>query len=191
VPLLRALAKKESDMNPQSADGSYWGILQVGIPNVLPSYNARKGANYSAQDLLNPDVNVKIAADLLNRIAIAYSKHPDPNMKPNWSNPEFVKLLLAGWNSGYSESGGVGKVVSYLEAKGLPVTHDNVFANAAAAGATVHLQNPAKQSWQRGVTDLYFRQPDALAPGDAAPGSFLWKAGVAVLLGLLVSRYVK
>jgi len=186
VPFLRALAKRESDFNPNETGASYRGLLQVGINNVLPSYNQRRGTAYTANDLLNPDVNVKIAADLINRIAVAFDKHPSPNMKIDWTNPEFVKLVLAGWNSGYSEAGGVGKVASYLEARGIPVTHDNVFAHAGAAGATVHLQNLAKQRWQRGVADLYFAQPDA----PTAASGFLLKASVAVLLGLLVSRYV-
>lgn len=163
VAFLRALAKRESNMNPNSGGGSYWGILQVGIGNVLPSYNKRRGTRYSSQDLFNPDINVKIAADLINRITIAFAKHPDPNMKMDWSNPEFVKLVLAGWNSGYSEGGGVGKVAKYLEARKIPVTHDNVFKYARAAKASKYLQREQydkKRRWQAGVAALYFSQPD-------------------------------
>lgn len=158
VNYLRALAYRESSLNPRETGGSYWGLLQVGLNNVLPSYNARHGTNYTGSDLLNPDVNVKIAADLLNRIAVAYAKHPSANMKPNWHNPEFVKLLTAGWNSGYSESGGVGRVATYLEQRSIPVTHDNVFTYAAAAGATKHLSNPTKHQWQRSVADLFYKE---------------------------------
>lgn len=181
VNYLRALAHSESRLNPGDTGGSYWGLLQVGIGNVLPSYNDRHGTSYTSQDLLNPDINVKIAADLLNRIVVAYSKHPSPTMRPGGGR-EFWKLLTAGWNSGYSEGGGVGKVVTYLEAKGIPVTHDNVFKYAAAAGATVHLQNDSKRRWQAAVVDKFY--------AEGGPGaSFLMYAVVAAGL-YAIYRYM-
>lgn len=186
IPFLRALAKKESSMNPNSCAGAACGLLQI-TSVVRDSWNRSHGTSYAKSDLLNPDLNVAMGVDLLERIAKAYSLHPSPNMKPNWRNKEFVKLVLAGWNSGYSEGGGVGKVASYLETRGLPVTHDNVFSYANAAGATVHLQNDAKRRWQAGVADLYFSQPDF---GQVDTGSFLVKAGIATLVGLLLARYI-
>lgn len=182
MPFLRALVKRESNFNASDTNGPAWGLMQ--ITEVV-----RKGQTASRYDLLNADTNVRIGTGLLKRIVAAFNKHPDPNMKEDWGNPEFVNLVLAGWNSGYSEGGGVGKVASYLEDRGIPVTHDNVFSFASAARATSQLQKPAKQAWQKSVTDLYFRQPDALSPGEKQ-GSFLLKAGVAVLLGLAVAKYV-
>lgn len=167
VPLnyMRALTKKESNFNPNESNDPAWGLMQV-VPVVREGYNSRYGTSYTKQDLLNPDINVKIVADLLNRIVIAYGKHPDANMQENWGNPEFVKLVTAGWNSGYSEGGGVGKVATWLNAHGIRVTHDSVFQYADQAGATTHLQDafqkppPAisKKTWQRQVTDLYFAE---------------------------------
>lgn len=159
VNFLRALAKKESNFNTRDTGGSYWGILQVGYNNVLPGFNARHGTSYGRQDLLGPELNIQVASELLNRIAASYKRnHSAPNMQENWHNPEFVKLLLAGWNSGYSEAGGVGRVASYLEQRGIPVTHDNVFMYAGAAGATKHLSNTGKQGWQRSVADLFYQE---------------------------------
>lgn len=192
VPLLRALAKRESNFNPNESGGNHWGILQVGINNVLPSYNKRRGTHYSSEDLFNPDINVKIATDLLNRITVAMDRHPDPNMKWNPSNPESVKLLLAGWNSGYSEAAGLGKVARFLEERGIPVTHENVFTFAREAGGTRFLQREMydkKRRWQASVANLYFQQPDAPAPGASTRG-FIMKASIAVLAGLLAARYV-
>lgn len=163
VNYLRALAYSESRMNPKDTGGSYWGLMQVGIPNVLPSYNKRHGTSYTSTDLLNPDVNVKIASDLLNRIIVAYGKHPSPTMRPS-GGAEFWKLLTAGWNSGYSEAGGVGRVATYLEQRGIPVTHDNVFRYAAAAGATRHLQNDKKRRWQAAVVQRFYEEG---GPGNA------------------------
>lgn len=179
VPLnyMRALTKRESNFNPNESNDPAWGLMQV-VPVVRTGFNARYGTSYSKQDLLNPSVNVQMVADLLNRIATAYQKHSDPNMKGNWANPEFVKLVTAGWNSGYSEAGGVGKVASYLEARNIPVTHDNVFRYAAAAGATSHLQSAAKQAWQRSVSDLYF--------AEGGPG-FLYGFAGKLIVTVLVS----
>lgn len=187
VAFLRALSKKESNQNPTSHSGPAYGLLQV-LPQILTGYNQRKGTGYVPNDLLNADINAAVGSDLLNRIAAAYAKHPDPNMRPDFSNPEFVKLLVAGWNSGYSEGGGVGKVASYLEQRGQRVTHDAVFSNASAAGATVHLQNPAKQRWQREVAALYFAQDDA---GKTSIDLGFWgKVGITVVVSLLAARYV-
>ncbi len=161
VPFLRVLSKAESDQNPRETGGSHWGLLQVGR-SVVEGYNERHGTRYTLSDVLDPNLNVTMGAETLSRIATSYSKnHPDSrHMRKDWSNPEFVKLVLAGWNSGYSERGGVGRVARYLEQRKIPVTHDNVFQYADAAGATVHLQNPKKRAWQRAVSGLYFAQPD-------------------------------
>jgi len=157
VTLLKALTQRESGFNPSDASGPAWGLMQI-TEVVRNSYNSRYRTSYSRADLLNPEVNIKMATELLNRIAEGYAKHPSPNMRTNWSNPEFVKLVLAGWNSGYSEGGGVGKVASFLEARGIPVTHDNVFAYASSAGATTQLQKDDKRRWQAGVSSLYFAE---------------------------------
>ena len=113
-------------------------------------------------DLLKPAVNIRIAADLLRRIADSYERnHPEvENMLEDWNNPRFVELLTFGWNAGYSERGGVGRVVSYLEDRGLAhaVTIDSVHRYAKAAGASRHLSNAKKVAWCKGVALLYTRE---------------------------------
>lgn len=180
VAFLRALGKRESNLNPAEAKDPAWGLLQV-IPSVRTSHNKRRGTSYSQGDLLDPEINVRIVTDLLNRIVTAYGKHPSANMQEDWTNPEFVNLITAGWNSGYSEAAGVGHVASWLEAHGIPVTHDAVFEYAGPAAGTRHLQNDKKRSWQKTVTELYFAQPDAgKAAGGllalAVVGFFAWAA---------------
>lgn len=160
---MKALAQRESNFNPRNASGPAWGLMQI-TEVVRNSFNQRFGTGYSRSDLLDPRVNVRMAGDLLRRIVTAYNQHPAPNMKEDWSNPEYVKLVLAGWNSGYSEGGGVGKVARYLYARGIPVTHDNVFRYAGAAGATSQLQRDDKRRWQAGVASLYFAEGGPGAP---------------------------
>jgi soluble lytic murein transglycosylase-like protein len=160
VAFLRALAKRESGMDPAEVTESAAGILQV-VPSVMDGFNKRAGeGQVTRAQLFDPATNVRVATWQLRFVIDQYRKHRDRNLHENWSNPEFVKLLVAGWNSGYSEVAGVGKVASYLEGRGMPVTLDNVYASAAAAGGTVHLQNPAKKAWQQSVAALYYAQPD-------------------------------
>lgn len=168
VNYMRALSKRESNMNPAEARDPAWGLMQI-VPVARESYNKRHGTSYSQADLLNPEVNVKIGADLLNRIVASYkANHSDvPNLRPNWANPEFVSLVTAGWNSGYSERSGVGAVARWLKARGIPVTHENVFRYSQDAGATRHLANPTKENWQRSVTNLFYAEggPTTLSYG--------------------------
>ena len=160
VTYLRALTQRESGFNAGDTKGPAWGLMQI-VETVRNSYNRRRGASYGRGDLLNPSVNVMMATDLLNRIQTAYSKHKDPNMKPDWSNPEYVKLLTAGWNAGYSEAAGVGKVASWLEARNIPVTHDNVYKYAAQAGGIRFLrisEQPHRREWHRSVANLFYAE---------------------------------
>lgn len=157
IEFVRALAKNESNFNPKDQSGPAWGILQV--TEVVRKDHNQRGGNVSRHDLLDPDTNSKVALGLIQRIVAAYQKHPDKNLREDWSNPEFVKLLVAGWNSGYSEAGGVGKVAKWLHLKGIPVTHDNVFKHAKEARATKFLQLdlfPQKYRWQKKVAQAYF-----------------------------------
>jgi len=168
VAYLRALAYRESGLKPHattnaSNPNAARGLLQV-VGVVREDYNRVHGTHYQPDDLWDTDINVKIAVDALHRIMAAIGRHPSANLHPDWNNPEFVKLLTAAWNAGFSDSGGVGKVASYLEARGMPVTHDAVIANASAAGAVSYVGNAQRAAWHRSVAELYFKQPDAGPP---------------------------
>jgi len=182
VAYLRALAQRESGMNPRAANpggaDAAKGILQV-VGVLRNDYNKRTGANYQPDDMFDPEVNVKIAAWLLNSIVTAYGKHPDKNMKMDWSNPEFVKLVTAGWNAGFSEGGGVGKVARYLEQQGKPVTLEAVSAAAPIAGGSKWLAMPARVQWHNSVAKLYYEQPDWGARA-AGAGAIVLLLGAAV-----------
>lgn len=205
LPFIRALAQRESSMNPKENKGSYWGILQVGLYDVLPSYNKRFGTKYEPQDLFNPNLNTKIALELINRIARAYANtaRESPvymaNLVPNFSNPEFVRLLVAGWNSGYSRAAGVQKVARWLASHEIPVTHDNVFKFGKRAGSTKWLHGGTddadrKHRWQAGVQRLFFKMEDFTPlPAEKPPtrrpggGGALVALSLVGLLGLLAS----
>lgn len=159
APYLRALALHESDMRPRLADGPAWGLMQV-IEVVREDFNRRERANFTRQDVLDAAINVTIAASSLALIVKSYAaNHPSsPNLQANWRNPQFVALVTFGWNAGWSERGGVGRVASFLEQRGADVTINSVFDAAKASGASPHLANPMKLAFAKQVTRQYFAE---------------------------------
>ena len=107
------------------------------------------------------EINVAMATWLLGRIVASYrTNHPTvPNLQPDWTNPRFVELLTFGWNAGYSEAGGVGRVARHLEERGeTDLTIDLVHEQAKAAGASKHLARADKVNWCKSVAALYARE---------------------------------
>ncbi len=172
IPLayIRTLVERESDGRPSVQTGSAVGLMQI-VPVVLADYNKRHGTTYQSAQLVEPATNVAMGCELLRLIVESYRKnHPRvPNLQPDWSNPRFVELLTFGWNAGFSEAGGVGRVASYLEQLGgaNDITLDLVTAYAQLAGASKHLSNPAKVAWCKSVAALYQRERDLAAPSTA------------------------
>ncbi len=161
LPYLRALAKRESNMNPRETDGPAWGLMQV-IEVVRRDHNKDFGTNYSRRDLLTPSVNVEIAATLLRRIVRSFQRnHPDvPNMRQDWTNPRFVELLTFAWNAGWSERGGIGRVARYLKKRGKAkeITVELVRANARNAGAIRFLSETGRMRWSKSVARFYMSE---------------------------------
>lgn len=160
IEYLRALAMRESGMTPSTRGRAGWGLFQI-IEVVRSDFNRAHRTSYTRPQLLDPDVNTRIATWLLRFIIDSYHRHhPEvPNLRPDWTNPRFVELVTFGWNAGPSETGGVGRVVSYLVGKGardidLALVHDH----ARTVGASKHLSDPAKVRWCRGVVALYLRE---------------------------------
>lgn len=162
IPLayLRALVDRESNGRPDVRTGSAVGLMQI-VPVVLADYNKRHGTAYQSAQLVDPATNVAIGCELLRIIANSYRKnHPHvPNLQTDWNNARFVELLTFGWNAGFSEAGGVGRVARYLEKLGtVDITLDQITAHARVAGASKHLSNSAKVAWCKSVVALYVRE---------------------------------
>lgn len=170
IAFLRALTSRESGFQAHLAmpggPNAARGLLQI-VGCVRTDYNRAHGTDITADELFDPDTNVQIATWVLRLIITQYARHPDKNLHEDWSNPEFVRLLLAGWNSGFSEGSGVGLVARYLERRGLDVTLDRVFAHASAAGASFYLQQTAKRGWQWATAALYFAELRASSQSSA------------------------
>lgn len=160
IEYLRALVERESNGQPSVRAGSAIGLMQI-VPVVLDDYNKRHGTTYRSEHLTHPATNVAIGCELLRLIVDSYRKnHPRiTTLQADWNNPRFVELLTFGWNAGFSEAGGVGRVARYLEGLGaVDITIDQVAAHAKLAGASKHLFNPAKIAWCKSVVALYQRE---------------------------------
>lgn len=160
IEYVRALVERESNGLPTARSGSAIGLMQI-VPVVLNDYNKRHGTTYGAEHLQDPRTNVAIGCELLRIIITSYRKnHPRVRtLQTEWSNPQFVELLTFGWNAGFSEAGGLGRVARYLEGLGaVDITIDQVAAHARVAGASKHLSNPAKVAWCKSVVALYLRE---------------------------------
>lgn len=160
IEYVRALVERESNGQPSVRAGSSIGLMQI-VPVVLDDYNKRHGSVYLSEHLTEPATNVAIGCELLRLIIESYRKnHPKlRTLQEDWNNPRFVALLTLGWNAGFSEAGGVGRVARYLEGLGAFETDiDQVSAYANVAGASSHLSNPAKIAWCKSVVALYQRE---------------------------------
>jgi hypothetical protein len=160
IEYLRALVERESGTNPDTRTGEARGLMQI-VPVVLDDYNKRHGTIYQPDHLSDPTINVAIGCELLSLILDSYRRnHPHvPNLQADWTNPRFIELLTFGWNAGFSEAGGVGRVVGYLERRGITdVTIELVHRTASAAGASSHLSSTAKVRWCKSVAALYQRE---------------------------------
>jgi hypothetical protein len=157
VAFLRALAQSESGLNPRATNRVATGLFQL-LSVVRDDHNKLHGTAYTRDDLLDPTVNTIIAVAALRRIARSYAKnHPHtPNLLTDWNNYRFAELLTFGWNKGWSERAGVGRVATYLEQRGIhDVTIELVHQHARAAGASHHLENAKAVQWAKGVVQRY------------------------------------
>lgn len=160
IEYVRALVERESLGDPKVRTGQAIGLMQI-VPVVLADYNKRHGTKYGSVDLAQPATNVAIGCELLHLIVQSYRRHHPriTTLQGDWDNPAYVALLTFGWNAGFSEAGGVGRVARYLEQLGaIDITIDQVAAHAKLAGASRHLSNPAKLTWCKSVVALYERE---------------------------------
>ncbi|MBK9032132.1 MAG: hypothetical protein IPL61_12570 [Myxococcales bacterium] len=158
VAYLRALGHAESGLNPADR----LGLINV-VPIAVADYNRRHpSATVRAEQMTDPAVNVRVAADILRTIIASYRRHhPDvPALAEDWTRPAFVELLSFGWNAGFSERAGVGCVVRYLRRtrSEQPITLDTVADAASAAGAARTLSNPRKRAYCKGIAAAYVRE---------------------------------
>jgi soluble lytic murein transglycosylase-like protein len=159
VAFIRALVHGESggDSQKENPASHAAGLLQI-TDIVRKDWNsAHEDAPVSRTDLFDPEINVRIGAALLNRIAQVYRHHP--TLRPDWNSRRYAELVALGWNAGYSDRGGVGLAVTELEAAGAKpadVTVDSVARVAAGLpSASRFVSRADRVAYAKAVADLY------------------------------------
>ena len=187
---LRAVMRHESGGNPRAVSPTgARGLMQI-TRGARETFNRATGARWSADDLFRPDVSVTIGAWLLRVIARSYARHHPRSLATDWGDARWLQLLVLGWNRGFSEEGGVGKVVGALEREGWrpeAITARAVVANAARFGAarTLYDDPAAHVRWSGDVVATYMGARPRLA--DAARAG----AGpVGVVAGLALATAI-
>ena len=160
IPLafLRALAWHESRLNPLSYK-KHVGLFQIG-PGVRKDWNKSHKKAVKAQ-YTDPALNTRVAAWHLNRIIAQYNRTKHPALRgPDWMSPEWVKLLLAGWNVGWGKSTGVPQVAKWLKSKGAHIDHDAVMKKWRKSGAHPFggSRLVEKWHWHRKVYDTWVKE---------------------------------
>lgn len=148
----------------------------------------RKDAGVSRADLLNPEVNTRVALGLLNRIVSSWASVP--GLAADWRSRRWVELVTFGWNAGYSKTAGVAFAAAQLAAEGvkpdaITVTAIHAWANRTGKGSA-WLAVGAKADWARKVADTYIgaiagKGGPVASTRKSAPGG---GGGAALALGL-------
>lgn len=177
VPLafIRALVHGESggDSQKENPASHAAGLLQI-TEIVRQDWNtAHPDAPVSRDQLFDPEINIRLGAALLNRIAQVYGHHR--TLRPDWQSRRYAELVALGWNAGYSDRAGVGLAVTELEAAGAKsedVTVDSVAHVATGLPAASRFISRADRiAYAKAVADLYLgsrRAPVVAARGGAA-----------------------
>jgi hypothetical protein len=190
---LRTLAYKESSLRPDAVHptSKATGLFQI-TSTALNSFNQRNGTNYQLQQLVDPDLNTKVASQHLASIINGYKKLR--SLKPDWTNRRWLELLILGWNAGHNA---VASIVSRMESSGIPDERINVDTVSQAAatigGKAKYVGDSGRVAWAKSVASKYLGGGvKALVatvtkhPGMSATG-FLVIAG----LGYVAYRFIK
>jgi hypothetical protein len=172
------------------------GLLQV-TWSPLQDWNRQNDAVLALEDVRDPEMNLSIGLDHLEKIVTSYAKHHKATLATDWKDPRFVGLVTLGWNAGHSEKSGVGYVVSRLEEAGIPPERITATAVQQAANrlekASRFLKDPERLAWVKRTVASYVGSPE----GDrqvASTKSRYWPwllGGAAVFGGILLYRMAK
>lgn len=147
------------------------GLFQVG-PVWLEPFNEATGSSFTRANLKKAKENTRVAVWALRHIAEGWARNHPESLATDWKSRRFLELLAMGYGHGYSERGGVGLVVGYLEDRSFltgQITARTVHRYARAAGAVRFLSDDGRLAHSLSVVARVFEN-GAPAPSDPAPG---------------------
>jgi hypothetical protein len=149
---LRVLAYKESGFRPDVVHptSKATGLFQI-TQTALSSFNQRNGSALQLPQLVDPELNTRVAAQHLASVVSGYSRYR--TLQPDWTSRRWLELLTLGWNAGHNA---IAQIVGRMEANGLPIDRINVDTVSQAAtsmGASARfVADPKRVAWAKSLT---------------------------------------
>jgi hypothetical protein len=194
VAYLRSLAKQESNMDPNAkGPGNERGLLQVS-PVLIKAYNLAKGTSYTLDKMTDPALNAAVAVWNLQRIIESYAKNHPATLGLDWRSPRWVGLVTQGYNADEGDVSGVGKLVTRMEAQGLPadkITYQTVAQLNVVTKDNKWLSDTKRQAYVGRVVAGYFDSGEVMpsspvmSPAGIHGINWKWLAAGGGALGLL------
>ena len=170
LPFLRAVAYRESLMNPKAASktSSARGLMQITAP-LLRRFKKATKIKYSPSDMLKAWPNIRVGVWHMVEIVNSFKKnHPD-SLSPIWCSLNYVGLLAQAYTAGFNETRGVGYVVGHMEKSGVkqtsitPVIVAQVATRLKERGhikGRVFMSEPDRLDYVRRVQLAYSKEPE-------------------------------
>jgi hypothetical protein len=196
IPLafLRAFAwnnrrDKSKGFNPAQSSGGAAGLFGISSA-ALNSYNSVKGQNNPVNSLADANFNTKVAVYLLQKIVAYYAANYPKTMIENWNNPDYVALIVHGYNVGHAEPKGLGAAIKKFNDAPDKLTFNAVTQVAKEIGLSNNSYNTAWMSFAKGVANTYLnssRSPSQPGPSQtySAAKKGTGGVGLAAIAGLI------
>jgi hypothetical protein len=193
IPLnfLKALATKASGLNTNKSTNYGAGLFMISNA-VLDAFNSKMKTTYKATDLVDPSVNTQMAVYVINNIVGYYAANYPKTMIENWNNPEYVALVVHGYNNGYKEPKGVGAAIKAVEnAAPGKMSLDTVAQAAKTLSLSPEMYSAGGLAFAKNVASLTVASPKpatsaAVLPAPSATGGKgggVGGLGVALFIG--------
>lgn len=152
---LRILAFKESGFRPEVVHpkSHATGLFQI-TSTALNTFNQRNQTNVALAQLVDPDLNTRVASQHLAGVINVYKKYR--SLQPDWTSRRWLELLTLGWNAGHNA---IANIAKRMEAAGLPNERINIDtvrqAAEAVGGSSKYVADPARVSWSKSVASMF------------------------------------
>ena len=156
---LRILAFKESGFRPEVVHpkSHATGLFQI-TSTALNTFNQRNRSNIGLAQLVDPDLNTRVASQHLAGVINVYKKYR--SLQPDWTSRRWLELLTLGWNAGHNA---IANIAGRMEAAGIPnerINIDTIRQTAeSVGGSSKYVADPARVSWSKSVAAMFLGGP--------------------------------
>jgi hypothetical protein len=156
---LRILAFKESGFRPEVVHpkSHATGLFQI-TSTALNTFNQRNNTKVGLAQLVDPDLNTRVASQHLAGVINVYKKYR--SLQPDWTSRRWLELLTLGWNAGHNA---IANIAGRMEAAGIPnerINIDTIRQTAeSVGGSSKYVADPARVSWSKSVAAMFLGGP--------------------------------